>query len=159
MVQLILEVTPFLGCKAQLLFYLLQIFVLGQILHLASDNFKSFIIIILNVRHDVLSKLMVQIDLNTFIFCRLLGLTTLQVINLFWKTFIFSKECRIQLLFMIQFFLQLSYLILTWSFTCLKLQILQFESVELVFLLCNDFVSIHFLVRLYLEVHNFRWER
>ena len=102
---------------------------------------------------------MVQIYLNTFIFCRLLGLKTLEVIDLFWKTFIFSKECRIQLLFMIQFFLQLSYLILTWSFACLKLQILQFESVELVFLLCNDFVSIYFLVRLYLEVHNFRCER
>ena len=53
-----------------------------------------------------------------------------------------------------KFLLQFFDFFFVWSITSHKLQILQFESVELIFLLCDNFLLVYLVVGLYLNACN-----
>ena len=67
LVELSLEVRPLFGCKAELLLYLLQIFVVHDCFYFVAYHVESLVVILLDVGHDTLSYWVVQIGLRTVV--------------------------------------------------------------------------------------------
>ena len=146
MVELTFEEGVLFRCMAKWPFDATYIFILADSPDLVTNIFEPVIIIVLNVIYNILSYMVVQIDLDILIFGVFITLVAGHLVCRLCQTFILLLESYDLLFLMLQHFLLVTNLLQIWFLTYLKLQIFQLESIELTFLIGNLFIVINFLL-------------